>query len=58
MEFKEISLKLSFVRSGVSPSIFIFSFGEIRYTIYGIHTIHKLVKISERQKVLLGTRVF
>jgi hypothetical protein len=62
MEFKEIckcrhSLRLSFVSLGVSPSIFIFRFGEIRYTLCGIPTGRKLVKISEGSNALFGTGV-
>jgi len=59
MEFKDIceyrhSLRLSFVRLDVSPSIFIFRFGEIPYTLCGIPTGRSLVKTSEGSKVLVA----
>jgi hypothetical protein len=62
MEFKDIceyrhSLSLSFVRLDVSPFIFIFRFGEIRYNLCAIHTGNYLAKISEQSKVLVGTGV-
>jgi len=62
MEFNEICeyrhrLRLSFVRLGVSPSIFIFRFGEIRYTLCGIPTGRYLLKISEGSNVTVGTGV-
>ena len=62
MEFKENCeyrrrLRLSFVRTGVSPSLFIFRFGEIRYTLCGKPTARYLVKIGEGSNVLVGTGV-
>jgi hypothetical protein len=62
MEFKEIceyrpNLRLCFVRLDVSPSVLIFRFGEIPYTLRGIHTGNYLVKISEESKVFVGTGV-
>jgi len=62
MEFKEICeyrhrLGLSFVRLSISPSMLIFRFGEIRYTLCGIPTARYLVKISEGSNVLVYTGV-